>query len=648
MTATQPGTRKGSAKKDTRGPQGGDRKRKRRDKRRRPGYPSRPANAGDPVHNYEEWTQITGPLTEPPADRPYKVQYRRIHLTMREWFFTRLIVLVLVALDARFVVWIITSGQYPSFTGPWWLIAVKGLMVGCSIGMQILLLLNILTVGRACLAARDPVPVKVREGLRVAFLTTIVPGKEPIEMARRTLEAARQIRYNGGPDSRFDVWLLDEGDLQANKDMCNDLGVKYYTRKNRGLEHEDGVFAKKTKHGNYSCWLADHHRRYDVIMMVDTDHVPLPIMAERMLGYFRDPDVAFVVGPQFYGNTGSRVARCAESAQYLFHSVIQRAGNRYGCAMLVGTSAAIRVDAIRKGFEPSITEDLATSWRILFSRNKETGRRWRGVYTPDLTAVGEGPRSWSELFQQQGRWAAGTYYAIRHQVWRSFLRQRPGTLLHYGLMLTYYPSVALCWVMGIVVSSCYLGLGIIGLHTGSHAWLLFYVDVAALQFGLYWYMRRHNVSPHEPQGSSGITGLLLSAFTAPVYAYSALKVSLGIKDGFKTTAKGDGTTPDNLWTFRYHLLCAALMGTVIASAIQHHRTNPMMLGWAVLILWICLAPIYFWLIDTAPNRVREDLADPADAVKLVEDTLEFPSGDVAILRAMLNGREQPLPAKQRS
>jgi len=58
----------------------------------------------------------------------------------------------------------------------------------------------------------------------------------------------------------------------------------------------------KTKHGNHNRWLWEYAGDYDVVMFVDTDHVPLPIMAERLLGYFRDPDVAFVVGPQFYGN----------------------------------------------------------------------------------------------------------------------------------------------------------------------------------------------------------------------------------------------------------------------------------------------------------------------------------------------------------
>ena len=84
---------------------------------------------------------------------------------------------------------------------------------------------------------------------------------------------------------------------------------------------------------------------------------------------------------------------------------------------------------------------------------------------------------------------------------------RPGAMLHYFLMLTYYPSVALGWIMGIGISACYLGFGITSLRTDGGWWLTYYVDIAAMQFLLYRFMRRHNVSPHEPAGSSGLSGM---------------------------------------------------------------------------------------------------------------------------------------------
>ena len=117
------------------------------------------------------------------------------------------------------------------------------------------------------------------------------------------------------------------------------------------------------------------------------------------------------------------------------------------------------------------------------------------VYTPDLVAVGEGPSSWGEFFSQQARWSACTFDALARQVWRLVFKLRPGAMLHYLLMLTYYPSVALGWILGIAISACYLGLGISGLRTNAGWWLTYYVDVAAMQFLLYRFMRRHNVEP---------------------------------------------------------------------------------------------------------------------------------------------------------
>ena len=564
-------------------------------------------------YDYEQFATLAGPLTYPPPDLPYRVRYRSIHHSMREWVVTRFIALLLVVLDFMFIYWLIFRSQYPDLSGWLWRDGLHGVatdayilllagMAGGSILMQLFLMANVLTVSRACLVACDPIPVAPDTRLRVAFLTTIVPGKEPVEMAERTLRAAKQIVYGG----TLDVWLLDEGDVPEIKEMCERLGVRHFSRKGRGyLDFDAGTFADKTKHGNHNRWLWEHGGWYDVVMFVDTDHVPLPIMAERLLGYFRDPDVAFVVGPQFYGNQENRITRWAESAQYLFHSVIQRAGNRRRCAMLVGTNAAVRTNAMKKGYVASITEDMATSLRIHSTKNPATGRCWRSVYTPDLIAVGEGPTTWTEFWGQQTRWSAGTFDAMLRQVWRVGLKLRPGAMLHYFLMLTYYPSVAIGWLIGITISACYLGFGISSLHTNEGWWLTFYADIALLQFLLYRFMRRHNVSPHEPAGSSGLSGMLVSALTAPIYARSLLKVVFRQKLIFNVTAKGSSASRDRLLTFRYSLCWAIIPVTILTVAVIHQRPYPMMIAWTAIILTVCLVPIGVWLFDGAARRHQE-------------------------------------------
>src|SRR6266851_5637712 len=60
----------------------------------------------DSRFDYERYTTVAGPLARPRWDEPYQVQYRGIHHSKREWLATRLIALVLVALDVRFIFWL--------------------------------------------------------------------------------------------------------------------------------------------------------------------------------------------------------------------------------------------------------------------------------------------------------------------------------------------------------------------------------------------------------------------------------------------------------------------------------------------------------------------------------------------------------------
>jgi hypothetical protein len=203
------------------------------------------------------------------------------------------------------------------------------------------------------------------------------------------------------------------------------------------------------------------------------------------------------------------------------------------------------------------------------------------------------------------RWSGGTYDAIMRQVWRVFFKLRPGAMLHYSLMLTYYPSVAIGWILGIAISACYLGFGIIGLRTDAGWWLTYYIDVAAMQFVLYRFMRRHNVSPHEPAGSTGLSGMLVSAITAPVYARALIRVLLRRKVTFNVTAKGSAASADRLGTFRYSLMWAVVPIVILVAAAIKHRPFPMMMGWTAVILAVCLAPIGIWLFDRAAGARRE-------------------------------------------
>jgi hypothetical protein len=60
--------------------------------------------------------------------------------------------------------------------------------------------------------------------------------------------------------------------------------------------------------------------------------------------------------------------------------------------------------AVIGGYQDSIIEDHLTSMPMYSTTNPLAGNRFKGVYTPDILAVGEGPTSLTDYFSQQKRW----------------------------------------------------------------------------------------------------------------------------------------------------------------------------------------------------------------------------------------------------
>ncbi|MFJ5834039.1 glycosyltransferase family 2 protein [Streptomyces sp. NPDC093089] len=576
------------------------------------GISTRSTTAGGTVrpggYDYDTYSRLAGPLTEPdPA--AYKVRYRS--LLSKEPHRIRAVLLMCLAplLSALLLAYLVWPTHWTVREGDdTWRVPYDTVML-VSIGLIcFFMLVNVTSIAHATMVARDPIPVYAEKGTRVAFLTTYVPGKEPLSMARRTLEGAVRLRHEGP----LDVWLLDEGDSDEAKALCAELGVRHFTR--AGVpewNRRKGVHKARTKHGNYNAWLAQHGDDYDFLASVDTDHVPLPNFLERMLGYFRDPDIAFVVGPQVYGNYDNLVTKAAESQQFLFHALIQRAGNRYRAPMFVGTNNAVRISALKQvgGLYDSITEDMATGFELHRRRNPGTGRFWRSVYTPDVLAVGEGPASWTDFFSQQLRWSRGTYETILKQFWKAPFRTPPGRLLNYTLMLVYYPMTAVNWLLGILSCVLYLWLGASGTQVSTQVWLMIYSDAVALQIGLYLWNRRHNVSPHEPEGSGGLAGMAMSALSAPIYLKSLGSALLRTRGRFVVTPKGGEASPDRVPTFRIHLYWAVVLVASLVASVHFGHTHAAMRTWALLALAITLAPIAVWGLTTVrgrrAHRVRE-------------------------------------------
>ncbi|MFD3516228.1 glycosyltransferase family 2 protein [Streptomyces sp. NPDC058657] len=569
--------------------------------------PGRRQQKALPRYDYEHYSRLAGPLTQPDPSKPYKVQYRSLISQEPHRIRAALLLGAAPVLSLALFIWLMQPAHWtdrdPNLQDD--LLRALDVVMLVSIGLiELFRTMNVLSNAHATLVARDPIPVVPETGTRVAFMTSFVPGKEPLEMVTKTLEAAVKIRHRG----LLHIWLLDEGDDPAVKAVCERLGVHHFSRKGIAKWNQPkGAHRAKTKHGNYNAWLDAHGDDYDYFASVDTDHIPLPNYLERMLGYFRDPNIGFVIGPQVYGNYDTFVTKAAESQQFLFHALIQRAGNRYGAPMFVGTSNAVRIKALKQigGLYDSITEDMATGFEIHRAKNPATGKKWRSVYTPDVLAVGEGPTAWTDFFTQQLRWSRGTYETILKQYWRGFGTLPPGKMFNYTMMIIFYPMSAMNWILAALSCALFLGMGASGVQIDPVIWMMLYGNASALQIGLYIWNRRHNVSPHEPEGSGGLAGMAMSAMSAPIYARSLMDAVLRRKSGFVVTPKGDSSSPDTLFgTFRIHMFFIVIFGGSISASFFLGHSHPAMVLWASLAMLVTAAPIIAWRLGMREEKKK--------------------------------------------
>ncbi|MBD0741099.1 glycosyltransferase family 2 protein [Streptomyces sp. CBMA152] len=457
--------------------------------------------------------------------------------------------------------------------------------------------------------AKDPIPMVPPSGLRVAMLTTIVPSKEPLAVVQRTLRAMLEVeRWN----CTVDVWILDEGDDPAVRQMAARLGVHHFSRKGRPEYNQpSGPFRARTKSGNHNAWRAEHENDYDVVAQMDPDHVPLPCFLERTLGYFHAPDTAFVVAPQVYGNAYDNwVSHGASVQQYLFSSMVERGGNGLDAPLLIGTNHLYRVTAWQKigGYQDSIIEDHLTSMRVHGTVNPATGNGWKGVYTPDVVAIGEGPTTWTDYFNQQRRWAYGVWEITLNSRLREGIQLRPGQRLLYGLVQFYYPSVAMSLGLGTLATALYMLLGVSSIQLPGLPWFLLWSAGMGGSFALWLWLRRFNLAEHERR-EIGIAGILLSLFAGPVYIDAAANALLRRPLAYVVTAKGELRSSESLRTFRLHLLWALMAGALLTASFLHHHDYTAMRMWTLLGLAAGSAPPLLALVQGLSTRLRTARAE---------------------------------------
>jgi cellulose synthase (UDP-forming) len=358
---------------------------------------------------------------------------------------------------------------------------------------------------------------------------------EPLEILRRTAIGARGIRY---PHRTF---MLDDGKRDEVEAMCAELEIGYIRRE--GNAH--------AKAGNLNHALGVTTGEY--VLQLDADHVPLPHILDRLLGFFDDPKVAFVQSPQDFYNTDSFTHDVSEEGrrmweeQRIFFSLIQAGKDAWNAAFFCGSCGVLRRSAFEEigGFSTrTITEDMESSLLL-------HARGWKSVYYGESLAYGLAPGSAAAFHVQRLRWGQGSMQILR----RFNPLTLPGLTIpqricYFASVTSYLDGFQKLFLYGAPL--VFFLTGVFPIRSTNEAFLIRFVpylllsllmfELLARGMGYLWIAERYN----------------MAKFWTYVRAVSGYFARGRLK--FNVTPKGAGEVP-----FRTYAPQVALIGVTVAS-----------------------------------------------------------------------------------
>ena len=447
---------------------------------------------------------------------------------------------------------------------------------------------------------RRAMPMTARPGWKVGVATTFVPDAEPLDMLEDTLKALTALDYP------HDTWVLDEGDNDQVKLLCQRLGVNHFSRRNLPqYQSEGGVFQSHSKHGNYNAWLYEFaFNRYDIITAFDPDQVTDSTFLSNVIGYFDDPKVGYVqVAQTYYNQKASFIARGAAEESLGFYSSIQMASYGLGQPSIIGCHNTHRATALKGvgGFGPHDADDILLT---IFYR----AHGWKGVYVPKILAKGLAPVDWSGYLIQQLRWArSGLDIAFRapSQLSKNLpLRKRAISILH-GLNYLYKSFIIfICLVLLALMPITGITPKVISLSTIPRLALLF----IALQICEFYRQRFYLDWPVE----WGIhwRAILLEYAKWPYMLLASLNVIMSRRFPYALTPKVKKKFRNHPLFWPHLVVSIAIGVSSFIGLVSGHVINPFILTCAAIIIITSLALILTEFLnfpDPYDKKLRNNL-----------------------------------------
>ncbi len=440
----------------------------------------------------------------------------------------------------------------------------------------------------ALLGMGHPEPPPAPPGRSVAIFTTSSPG-EPLSMFDKTLAACARVRY---PHTTY---LLDD----TRDPRFAELAERH------GAVHLELLDLQGAKAGKINAALELTNEEF--VLVLDPDHLPFREFLDRVLGYFRDPEVGFVqVCQAYYNQPRSGVARGAAEQTYGFYGPTQMGMGGLGTPLVIGANCTFRRDALESigGHGVGLAEDLVTAIRL-------HAAGWKGRYTPTILSRGLVPETLSAFLHQQLKWARGVYEVLFSEFPRAFSRlsawQR---LAHFGVGTYYLTGVAT--LIYLVIPHLAIWFGVFPVHMSFGTFLLRGAPVALAGVALHFFSQRFYCHPASECGL-GLHGTSLKAASFFVFCQG---LAYGLADRFLRYVP----TEKRSVARRTSAIVApslVVLGVVLASGVEVARrvlvghpqaaSGVAMLGFALLSAAVLLPGLYWALC--APSLPASDAWD---------------------------------------
>jgi len=320
---------------------------------------------------------------------------RGIHLFRARWA----VAFVGIFLGMRYLYW---RGMYTLNTGDAWGTGISLILYLAEIYGFLSVVFFYVQVAKPTHRSAEP---PEESSLPTVDIFVTIFNESP-DLLYRTLVSCQALDY---PASRREIYVLDDGQREEIKRFTERLGCRYLAR----TTHEHA------KAGNLNYALT--HSGGEFVMVLDCDHVPVRTFLKETVGFFKEPEVAFVQTPHYFYNPDTfqrnlRLEREIVNEQDLFFFVIQPGRDGFNSSFFAGSGGIFRRSALQVvgGFQvATLTEDLHTSM-VLHAKG------FRSVYLNKILAAGLAPESYRSYLRQRQRWTRGgiQVFLLDNPLWK--------------------------------------------------------------------------------------------------------------------------------------------------------------------------------------------------------------------------------------